>query len=39
LNQQSGSELVRMLLLVAAVVAAVILVFFVIGYGLGRLLL
>jgi preprotein translocase subunit SecE len=38
-NQQSGSELVRMLLLVAAVVAAVILVFFAIGYGLGRLLL
>ena len=39
MNQQSGSELVRMLLLVAAVVAAVILVFFAIGYGLGRLLL
>jgi preprotein translocase subunit SecE len=38
-NQQSGSELVRMLLLVAAVVATVILVFFAIGYGLGRLLL
>jgi preprotein translocase subunit SecE len=38
-NQQSGSELVRMLLLVAAVVAAVILVFFAVGYGLGRLLL
>jgi preprotein translocase subunit SecE len=39
LNQQSGSELARMLLLVAAVVALVILVFFGIGYGLGRLLL
>jgi preprotein translocase subunit SecE len=39
MNQQSGSELVRMLLLVAVVVAAVILVFFAIGYGLGRLLL
>jgi preprotein translocase subunit SecE len=38
-NQQSGSELARMLLLVAAVVALVILVFFGIGYGLGRLLL
>jgi hypothetical protein len=39
MNQQSGSELVRMLLLVAAVVAAVILVFFAVGYGLGVLLL
>jgi preprotein translocase subunit SecE len=39
LNQQSGSELARMLLLVAAVVALVILVFFGIGYGLGRVLL
>ena len=39
MNQQSGSELARMLLLVAAVVALVILVFFGIGYGLGRLLL
>jgi preprotein translocase subunit SecE len=39
MNQQSGSEVVRMLLLVAAVVAFVILVFFGIGYGLGRLLL
>jgi preprotein translocase subunit SecE len=39
LNQQSGSELARMLLLVAAVVALVILVFFAIGYGLGRILL
>jgi preprotein translocase subunit SecE len=38
-NQTSGSELARMLLLVAAVVAVVILVFFGIGYGLGRLLL
>jgi preprotein translocase subunit SecE len=38
-NQHSGSELVRMLLLVAGVVAVVILVFFGIGYGLGRLLL
>jgi preprotein translocase subunit SecE len=38
-NQQSGSELARMLLLVAAVVALVVLVFFGIGYGLGRLLL
>jgi preprotein translocase subunit SecE len=38
-NQQSGSELARMLALVAAVVALVILVFFAIGYGLGRLLL
>jgi preprotein translocase subunit SecE len=38
-NQQSGSELARMLLLVAAVVALVILAFFGIGYGLGRLLL
>ena len=39
MNQQSGSEVARMLLLVAAVVALVILVFFAIGYGLGRLLL
>jgi preprotein translocase subunit SecE len=39
MNQQSGSELARMLLLVAAVVALVILVFFGIGYGLGRALL
>jgi preprotein translocase subunit SecE len=38
-NQQSGSELARMLLFVAAVVALVILIFFAIGYGLGRLLL
>jgi preprotein translocase subunit SecE len=38
-NQHSGSELARMLLLVAAVVAVVILVFFGVGYGLGRLLL
>jgi preprotein translocase subunit SecE len=38
-NQQSGSELARMLLLVAAVVALVILIFFGIGYGLGRALL
>jgi preprotein translocase subunit SecE len=38
-NQQSGSELARMLLLVAAVVALVILIFFAIGYGLGRVLL
>jgi preprotein translocase subunit SecE len=38
-NQQSGSELARMLLLVAAVVAFVILIFFGVGYGLGRLLL
>jgi preprotein translocase subunit SecE len=38
-NQQSGSELARMLLLVAAMVALVILVFFGIGYGLGRALL
>jgi hypothetical protein len=39
MSHQSGSELVRMLLLVAAVVATVILVFFAIGYGLGRVLL
>jgi preprotein translocase subunit SecE len=39
MSQQSGSEVVRMLLLVAGVVAVVILVFFAIGYGLGRLLL
>jgi preprotein translocase subunit SecE len=39
MNQQSGSELARMLLLVAAVVALVILIFFAIGYGLGRVLL
>ena len=39
MNQQSGSELARMLLLVAAMVALVILVFFGIGYGLGRVLL
>ena len=39
MNQQSGSELARMLLLVAAMVALVILVFFGIGYGLGRALL
>ena len=39
MNQQSGSELARMLLLVAAVVALVILIFFGVGYGLGRLLL
>lgn len=39
MNQQSGSELARMLALVAAVVAVVILFFFAIGYGLGRLLL
>ena len=39
MNQQSGSELARMLLLVAAVVAFVILIFFGVGYGLGRLLL
>jgi preprotein translocase subunit SecE len=39
MSQQSGSEVMRMLLLVAAVVAVVILVFFAIGYGLGRLLL
>jgi preprotein translocase subunit SecE len=38
-NQPSGSELARMLLLVAAVVALVILLFFAIGYGLGRALL
>jgi preprotein translocase subunit SecE len=38
-SHQSGSELVRMLLLVAIVVATVILVFFAIGYGLGRVLL
>lgn len=39
MNGQSGSELVRMLLLVAALVATVILVFFGVGYGLGKLLL
>jgi hypothetical protein len=38
-NQPSGSEVARILLLVAAVVATVILVFFAIGYGLGRALL
>lgn len=36
---QSGSEVVRMLLFVAAIVAAVILVFFALGYGLGQVLL
>jgi preprotein translocase subunit SecE len=39
MSQQSGTEVVRILLLVAAVVAIVILAFFGIGYGLGRLLL
>jgi preprotein translocase subunit SecE len=39
MNEQSRSELARMLLLVAAVVALVILVFFAIGYGLGQVLL
>ena len=39
MNQQSGSEVARMLLLVAAVVAVVILAFFGVGYGLGRILL
>jgi hypothetical protein len=36
---QTGSEFLRMLLLVAVVVASVILVFFALGYGLGQLLL
>lgn len=36
---QSGSEVVRMLLFVAGIVAAVILVFFALGYGLGQVLL
>jgi hypothetical protein len=37
MDKEARSELLSMMGLVAAVVAAVILVFFMIGYGLGRI--